>query len=299
MLKSGKLNIEYFLPKNLREPTKNINNIELFKSRIQIYFSYAFSLLSLFIFVYRYLFSEVVWSVYGFLVFPILMMSCNFLLRKYSLFKTTRVLMIFLLTLAIVIRAYSAGGVYAPGVFSIALIPALGLVFFGVRWGWILMILSVGLVFLIFATTSNAVLEEPIILAFSIIAIALLTFIPTVILYTELKKLNKNFLAIERSKSSLITLSRLAHEINNPLYVISGTVEINIDHLPEDDYATITRNIDRISKTIKAMSSYAENHCLPDVLERHKNTIHIFDVLEESQRVVTTRASIRIPDISQ
>lgn len=196
--------------------------------------------------------------------------------------------MISLLAIAIITRAYSSGGIYAPGFFSIALIPVLGIVFFGARWGWILMILSVGLVLLVLNTNINKVIETPLMLALSIISVALLIFIPTVILHIELKKLNNEVIAVERSKSSLLTLSRLAHEINNPLYVVFGFVEINKDNISEIDFQTILRNIKAISKTIKIMSTYAEKHSLADALEKHKNIIHICDVLNDDSDATPT-----------
>ena len=276
--------VDVFLPKNLPE-SPNIDELHfLTNARIQILTFHTFFLALTIVTIIRLIDHEVYlaedWTFYLLFVNLASLVAANLLVRRRILLGFH--VLAFVVYPIVVLRLYSTGGLEAPVLPMLAVLPLLITILKGVKTGMWFALIST-LVILAFS-----IIEVP---AFSntqgiravvIVAIIVFAALFSSILIKERHVLENQIRIFELKKSALTVVSRLAHEINNPLSVIIGHSELigteGFDNVQEST-KMIAKQAKKISHLIQELLKIAESSDVAEFLEEHKDEIHITNIL--------------------
>ena len=276
--------VDVFLPKNLPE-SPNIDELQfLTNARIQILTFHTFALALAIVTIIRLIEHEVYmaedWTFYLLFVILASLLAANLLVRRRILLGFH--VLAFVVYPIVVLRLYSTGGLEAPVLPMLAVLPLLITILKGVKTGmWFALISTlVILAFSIIEVPAFPITQS--IRAVVIVAIVVYVTLFSSILIKERQVLENQIRIFELKKSALTIVGRLAHEINNPLAIIIGHSELvgteGFDNVQESR-EKIVEQAHHISRLVLELLKVAKNLDVAEFLEEHKDEIHITNIL--------------------
>ena len=276
--------VDVFLPKNFPE-SPNIDELRfLTNARIQILTFHTFALALAIVTITRLndheLYMVEDWTFYLQFVILASLLAANLLVRRRILLGFH--VLAFIVYPIVVIRLYSTGGLEAPVLPMLAVLPLLITILKGVKTGMWFALIST-LVILAFSIIEvRAFPNTQGIRTVIIVAIVVFATLPTFFLIKERDALENQIRIFELKKSALTVVGRLAHEINTPLSVIIGHSELigteGFDNVQEST-KMIAKQAEKISHLIQELLKIAESSDVAEFLEEHKDEIHITNIL--------------------
>lgn len=273
--------VDVFLPKNFPE-SPNIDELRfLTEARIQILTFHTFALALAIVTIIRLIEHRVEdWTFYLQFVILASLLAANLLVRRRILLGFH--VLAFVIYPIVVLRLYLTGGLEAPALPMLAVLPLLITVLKGVKTGMWFALIST-LVILAFSIIEvPAFSNTQAIRAVVLVAIVVFTTLFASILIKERHVLENQIRIFELKKSALTVVGRLAHEINNPLSIIVGHSELvgteGFDNVQESA-ETIAEQAHRISHLIQELLKIAESSDVGEFLKEHKDEVYITDVL--------------------
>jgi signal transduction histidine kinase len=273
--------VDVFLPKNFPE-SPNIDELRfLTDARIQILTFHTFALALAIVTIIRLIEHRVEdWTFYLQFVILASLLAANLLVRRRILLGFH--VLAFVIYPIVVLRLYLTGGLEAPALPMLAVLPLLITVLKGVKTGMWFALIST-LVILAFSIIEvPAFSNTQAIRAVVLVAIVVFTTLFASILIKERDVLENQIRIFELKKSALTVVGRLAHEINNPLSIIVGHSELvgteGFDNVQESA-ETIAEQAHRISHLIQELLKIAESSDVGEFLKEHKDEVYITDVL--------------------
>lgn len=273
--------VDVFLPKNFPE-SPNIDELRfLTDARIQILTFHTFALALAIVTIIRLIEHRVEdWTFYLQFVILASLLAANLLVRRRILLGFH--VLAFVIYPIVVLRLYLTGGLEAPALPMLAVLPLLITVLKGVKTGMWFALIST-LVILAFSIIEvPAFSNTQAIQAVVLVAIVVFTTLFASILIKERDVLENQIRIFELKKSALTVVGRLAHEINNPLSIIVGHSELvgteGFDNVQESA-ETIAEQAHRISHLIQELLKIAESSDVGEFLKEHKDEVYITDVL--------------------
>ncbi len=276
--------VDVFLPKNFPE-SPNIDELRfLTNARIQILTFNTCFLAGAIVTIIRLSNQEVYlaedWTFYLQFVILASLLAANLFVRRRILLGFH--VLAFVVYPIVVLRLYLTGGLEAPALPMLAVLPLLITVLKGVKTGMWFALIST-LVILAFSIIEvPAFSNTQAIRAVVLVAIVVFTTLFASILIKERHVLENQIRIFELKKSALTVVGRLAHEINNPLSIIVGHSELvgteGFDNVQEST-KMIAKQAENISHLIQELLKIAESSDVGEFLKEHKDEVYITDVL--------------------
>lgn len=297
--------INYFLPAEFQSSSpRDLDTAEsLRKFKLNIIFCLTIGTFVSIIFVTRLMLeTDTPRSTWLNLVIIFMLYIMPFCIKFFSLKKSVFYVGITICTSIVFIRALDTGGIISPIVNWLTIFPLIGLLIVGKRVATITLLI-VSSVFFIIATPDTFNLTvlnlaknqyiEPIVLTFVTLVVFMLAY-----LYEAQRKINERLiLNIEKELSSSKKLASLgglsgglAHEINNPLTILSGRLASVNKMLKADDIdtermlhacASAKKSVDRIDSIVNALRTFSRKEYVEDLKD-----VRVSHVISESLEVV-------------
>lgn len=297
--------INYFLPTEFQNSNpKDLDAAEsLRKFKLNIIFCLTIGTFVSIIFVTRLMLeANTPRSTWLNLVIIFMLYIMPFCIKFFSLKKSVFYVGITICTSIVFIRALDTGGIISPIVNWLTIFPLIGLLIVGKRVATVTLLI-VSSVFFIIATPETFNLTvlnlaqnqyiEPIVLTFVTLVVFMLAY-----LYEAQRKINEGLiLNIEKELSASKKLASLgglsgglAHEINNPLTILSGRLASVNKMLRADEIdtekmlhacASAKKSVDRIDSIVNALRTFSRKEYVEDLKD-----VSISHVISESLEVI-------------
>lgn len=211
---------------------------------------------------------------------------CLFFNRKYGLYKALNAFFLIAASLAITVRGYNIGGIESTIMYATFCMVAFAYLQFSLKVG-LITTFYYGLM-AIFFTTLPPPLYTTKPEARALVFITILIFNSGVLFFLLRKneEISKAFIENERQSLGKSIVARYAHEINNPMTIVSLILkrELKKGNITSKDAQPIIENLDRIKNIVSELLKYSQTKDVSKLVTDNEDSTDILASLTMSEQ---------------